>query len=435
MAVHRAQHLVRRGAATYLRTLREATPNAKHYLAAVTLQGVAIGLVGTLFAIYLKTAGFSEALVGDVEGALAAAAAVTCLLIPPLVAVVGYRTLLIVAALAFAASRFGQILPVSAAVLVALGLLYGIGDGIMRSVGVPFLSEHIGGRDRTLLFTVDFFLRVGSSVVGSLLGGLLPTLLVFLGVAELASYRGSLALGAGIFAFAAIPALQVHERVQHVGHPWAGYMRSVRGFRSWNRLVRFAVPDGVLSLGAGLIMPFIALYLKEHVGASVAEIGFIQGAMSVAMAAAILGAPLVARRFGPIGTVVLTEVLSLPFLVAIPLATSVAGVATLMWIRAMLMNMSWPLFNEATMDRMPAHDKPLISGWMSVAWSACWVIGSVAGGRIMEYSYTLPYFLAAAFYAGGALLTWLLLGGGRYLGPTDGHDARTGADPVLDSSA
>jgi len=29
------------------------------------------------------------------------------------------------------------------------------------------------------------------------------------------------------------------------------------------------------------------------------------------------------------------------------------------------------------------------------------VIGSVLGGRIMEYSYTLPYFIAAAFYAGG----------------------------------
>jgi predicted MFS family arabinose efflux permease len=151
------------------------------------------------------------------------------------------------------------------------------------------------------------------------------------------------------------------------------------------------------------------------------------------MAMAVLAAPLVARRFGPIGTVVLTEVLSLPFLVAIPLATSVPGVATLMWVRAMLMNMSWPMFNEATMDQLPAHDKPLISGWMSVAWSACWVIGSVLGGRIMEYSYTLPYFIAAAFYAGGAVLTWLLLGGGRYLGPQSEREAT--ADAVLDSSA
>ena len=431
--IARARHFIRRGADAYLRTLREATPNAKCYLWAVTLQGVAIGLVGTLFAIYLKSAGFSEALVGDVEGALAASAAVTCLLLPPLVAVVGYRTLLVAASVAFAVSRLAQVLPVSAAVLVALGLLYGVGDGIMRSVGVPFLSEHIGGRDRTLLFTVDFFLRVGSSVVGSLLGGLVPTLLVFLGVSEVASYQASIVLAAAIFGLAVVPALRVREQLVHVGHPWAGYMRSLKGFKSWNRLVRFAVPDGVLSLGAGLIMPFVALYLKEHVGATVAQVGFIQGAMAVAMAMAVLAAPLVARRFGPIGTVVLTEVLSLPFLVAIPLATSVAGVATLMWVRAMLMNMSWPMFNEATMDQLPAHDKPLISGWMSVAWSACWVIGSVAGGRIMEYSYTLPYFIAAAFYAGGAVLTWLLLGGGRYLGPQS--ERVPTADAVLDSSA
>jgi len=56
----------------------------------------------------------------------------------------------------------------------------------------------------------------------------------------------------------------------------------------------------VLSLGAGLIMPFVALYLKEHVGATVAQVGLIQGAMAVAMAMAVLAAPLVARRFGPI---------------------------------------------------------------------------------------------------------------------------------------
>jgi len=54
-----------------------------------------------------------------------------------------------------------------------------------------------------------------------------PTLLVFLGVSEVASYQASIVLAAAIFA-GGRPALRVRERLVHVGHPWAGYMRSLK---------------------------------------------------------------------------------------------------------------------------------------------------------------------------------------------------------------
>ena len=92
--------------------------------------------------------------------------------------VVGYRWLLVGAGIAFAASRLGQTLGVGPTVIVALGLAYGLGDGIQRSVGVAFLSENgPEGSQRTFLFTVDFAVRVVASLVGAIIGGLLPTLL------------------------------------------------------------------------------------------------------------------------------------------------------------------------------------------------------------------------------------------------------------------
>jgi len=64
---------------------RGFTSNARNYLGAAALQSAGYGVIGTAFAIYLKDRGFSEAVVGDVEGTLALSAAVVCLALPPFV--------------------------------------------------------------------------------------------------------------------------------------------------------------------------------------------------------------------------------------------------------------------------------------------------------------------------------------------------------------
>jgi len=106
--IQRARGLVRRGAAAYLRTLRDATPNARRYLVSVVMQNLAAGVLATVFALYIRGVGMSTSVVGDVEGALALAAAVVCLLLPPLVGVVGYRWMLVIAGLAFGFLGWGR---------------------------------------------------------------------------------------------------------------------------------------------------------------------------------------------------------------------------------------------------------------------------------------------------------------------------------------
>jgi predicted MFS family arabinose efflux permease len=169
----------------------------------------------------------------------------------------------------------------------------------------------------------------------------------------------------------------------------------------------------LLSLGAGLVMPFIALFLKHRLGATVTEVGVIQAVSSIAMAVAALSTPRLARRLGLAGTIVVTELASLPFLVAIPFTQSLPVAAALFWFRGMLMNMSWPIYNQLSMAGLPPSDKPLVAGWMRFGWSIAWLAGSAIGGRLMEQSYTTPYFYTAALYAMGATATFVLLRGVR----------------------
>jgi predicted MFS family arabinose efflux permease len=157
-------------------------------------------------------------------------------------------------------------------------------------------------------------------------------------------------------------------------------------------------------------MPFLSLYLKHQLGAGIGEIGVIQGVSQVAMGLAALSAPLLGRRFGLIKGTVITELLSLPFLATLPLITWLPGAAVVLWVRTALMNMSWPLINQYSMEGVPSREKPLVAGGLVFAWSGGWLLGSVAGGRLMELSYTTPYYITAGLYGLGALATWVLLG-------------------------
>jgi len=382
--------------------------NARRYLMTVSLQNAGYGVIGTVFAIQLKNRGFSESVVGDVEGALALAAAIVCLTLPPLVSSLGYRRLMIGAGLALGIARLAQAYAPSAIIVIALGLLYGLGDGAMQTLSTAFLSENTGKSGRTQLFTADFVTRTAAMVVGSLIGGVAPVLLRPL-AGEAEAYRLTIVLAGAMMVASTVFAAGIEDRHHHQGGVFAGWLASLRGFSSWGRVGRLLVPEMLISFGAGLVMPFVALFLKHHLGATVTEVGAIQAVSSIAMATAALSTPKLARRFGLAGTIVITELASLPFLISIPFAASLPVAAMLFWVRGMLMNMSWPIYNQLSMEGLPAQDKPLVAGWVRFGWSVAWLGGSALGGRLMAGSYTTPYFYTAALYAAGSVATFLLL--------------------------
>ncbi len=391
---------------SYRSALRSFPGNARRYLLTAALQNVGYGVIGTVFAIHLKDRGFSEAVVGDVEGALAFAAAAICLLLPPLVGTLGYRRLMMVAAISLGAARAAQAFAPSALGIVGLGLLFGVGDGIMQTLSTAFMSEN-GGRRRTALFTADFIARVSAMFAGSLIGGGLPMWLrPMIGSAE--AFRVTIVVAAALMVLSAIPAAGIREP-EAATRGLRAWFTTLKGFRSWDRLRRLLVPEMLISFGAGLVMPFVAIYLKHQLGATVGQVGIIQAASSVTMAVGALATPYLARRLGLAGTVVLTELASLPFLVAIPLSSSLPVVAGLFLVRGALMNMSWPVYNQLSMEGLPAADKPLVAGWVRFGWSIAWLGGSALGGRLMQHSYTIPWLVTAVLYAMGALATYLLL--------------------------
>ncbi|HEY5505923.1 MAG TPA: MFS transporter [Coriobacteriia bacterium] len=392
----------------YGAAIRAFSRNARLFLFALGIQSFAIGILVTVFAIYVKTAGLSEAVVGDVEGSLALASAIVCLLAPPLIAVFGYRRLMVIAAVLYGVARLGQAGAPEVAVLLAFGAMYGSADGLMQAAPVAFLAENSTPFERSHLYTADLFVRVLTSMVGGLVGGIIPSLLAGL-MTEVDAFRATVAIAGLVLLASSIPLLMMREKLSHPRHAFAHYLETARGFRSWNHIGRLLVPQVLISLGAGLIIPFLSLYLKQQLHASIGQIGLIQGVSALAMGVAALASPIISRRIGLVKSIAGAEAASLPFLAAIPFITSLPVAAVVFWFRSAFMNMSWPTFNQYTMEHVPGRERGIVAGALSFGYSISWLAGSALGGRLMVYSYTIPYAIATALYAAGTLATWLML--------------------------
>jgi MFS family permease len=346
--------------------------------------------------------------VGDTEGARALAAAVVCLIAAPLIAVLGYRRLMVVAAVLLGVARLGQAGMPQVAVLMAFGAMYGCGDGMFASSAVAFLAENSTPVERSHLFTADLFVNVAGSMIGGLLGGFLPT---WIGAAasEADALRLTVLIAGLLILASSLPLMMMREKLARPGHAFRHYLDTLKGFRSWGHVGRLVVPQLLIPAGAGLIIPFLSLYLKQQLGASIGQVGLIQGLAQLSMGLAALGAPYFAKRFGLVKTTVMAEAASLPFLAAIPFITSLPVAAVVFWLRAAFMNMSWPAWNQYTMEHVPGRERSIVAGILAFAWSVSWLAGSALGGRLMAYSYTVPYMITTALYAAGTLSTWLLL--------------------------
>ena len=404
----RSKRAMRAMVSEYADAIRAFSRSARLFLAALGIQSFGIGILVTVFSIYVKTAGLSEAVVGDVEGSLALAAAAVCLLAPPLIAVFGYRRLMVGAAVLYGVARLGQAGAPEVGLLLAFGAMYGSGDGIMQAAPVSFLAEISTPFERSHLYTADLFVRVACSMVGGLAGGLLPYL--FSGaLTDVDAYRATVAIAGLLLMSSSVPLLMIREKLAHPRHAFARYLETARTFRSWGHVGRLLVPQVLISLGAGLIIPFLSLYLKQQLGATIGEVGFIQGMSALAMGIAALAAPMLGRRFGYVKATVFAEAASLPFLAAIPFVTNLPLAAVVFWFRSAFMNMSWPTWSQYTMEHVPGRERPIVAGTVSFGYSVSFLIGCAVGGRLMEHSYTLPYAIATGLYAAGALATWLML--------------------------
>ena len=119
----------------------------------------------------------------------------------------------------------------------------------------------------------------------------------------------------GVFSAASVIPLLFLNRNRMVGEARSVFAPVKYAMEKPKLLGKLVIPMLITSIGAGLIMPFMNVFFRVVHNQPDPAIGTLFAWGSLAMGVGLLMAPALADRFGKIQVVVVSQALSVPFLV------------------------------------------------------------------------------------------------------------------------
>lgn len=378
--------------------------NARLYLLGSVLLSASQSAFQLLRNLYLKEAGFDEAFIGHSLSAASFGALVGAL--PTALLIARYRTrpLMVLSSIGAAASFVAMASFLSGAGIIVSSVASGLMLTVIQVTSAPFLAANSKPAERTLLLSVNFAVRTGGGVLGSVMGGYLFRLVGALGHDPMTSYRWAMILGTAFAVLAVGPFAIVDERPPEP----AENALSLAVLRARKRLyARLVIPSIPLGLGAGLTIPFLNLYFRNVFHQNGEHIGWYFALVQLTMTVGVLLGPRLARRSGLVKTIVVSELASVPFMLVLAYTSSLELAVVAFLARGALMNMAQPLTTALTMDAVPASERALVNAIITVVNLGCWMLTASIGGVLIEaHGFVPPLWTSAVLYVVSAALYW-----------------------------
>jgi MFS family permease len=377
--------------------LRRFSRNARLFLTYALLSGLGTGIWNVLFNLYLLRAGFDLAFIGLfwlVEMFFHGLIAFPAGLIGDKV---GRRTAFVIATGVNIVARGTLLFVGDPAYLLVFAALAGIGEGFHGVAGAPFMMENSEAEERPLLFSLDSSFSMLSNVVGSITGGLLPlTLVGLLGVPPLDPTATRMALVISLpLTFASLaPLVFMRERPVALVENFRDLF-ALRNVEHHAILGRLALCTLLIGIAFGLSTRYFNVFFAEARHATDDQIGLIFAMGSMAGAGAVLIAPALTARFGRIRTIVLTQALSVPFLLLIVVLGPLPLVATAYLIRTAIYAVSMPLRSQLSMELVTSRERATTAGLNHMAFDLGGAAGAGAAGALLLGGGFIPAFAVA----------------------------------------
>ena len=423
----------------YLRQLGRFQRNARLYLISNALSGVTVGIFLVLYNLYLVALGYSPDFIGVLLFVATIGAGIA--IFPAGICVDRFsgKSILIWSSVLIGIAGIGQILFRQPLSLLISGFIAGVGAAFQLVVNAPFLTINSTPEERPHLFSINIVLGLATIVVGKILGGVLP--IWFRGTAwlmaplppwltlalasqpEARAYQFALLLAGIIAGPSFIPLFFMSNEHPHEARP-TGQVDTPQTIKAqvaqrqelplrFSERLRYVrkIPLGVIvaspiflltlvqifiGLGAGLFVPYTNLFFVQHLGASSALFGLIDGSTTTLTALMTLVAPFLAARIGRVNSIVLTELASIPLLVGLGLTTSLPLVALCYLLRQPLMDMSMGVLQVFSMEAAPQRYRGLANSSYQAGFQVANAITASLGGFIIVLFGYPPLFIGAA---------------------------------------
>jgi len=403
----------------YSHKVRHFGVNAKLYLVYSFANGFSMGILRLLFNFYVLSLGYDAGTLGLLVA------------LPPIIITfaaipagmlgqrIGYRATLMLGAALMGVSIFGISISTGVIALVGFSVLRGLSRTLAQVSSAPFMSENSGREERTHLFSVQAAARTVCSFLGFLLAGVLPTMIAWLlsvGAEDPTAYRGALWVSAAIFGLSVLPLLRMSRPPAKPADAARPRLREM--LHPPGQLLRLFTPQAILGFGAGMLVPFLNVYLRTTFDLSDGYVGLLFALQSLMIAVATLIGPVLAERLSRIRAVLLVQLLSIPFFI-------VLGYVPVLWLasaaflaRASLMNAANPLYNAFAMDAVPEEKRPGASAVMQISWQGTRGLSALVSGQIQQTAgFSALFPITIGCYLAGSALIWTFFG--KKKGPCD----------------
>lgn len=389
--------------------LRAFRPNARLYLINVVITGAAMGVFRLLFNFYVLSLGFNEELLGNLVTTSSMTALIVVLPMGYLADLLGRKASLLVSGAFTVLTVVSMVLWPTKEVLLAMNVLSGIAQSLAGVTMSPFLMENSGEKERTYLFSFGNGLQMVSASLGNWIGGYLPAWVGSLqGVDALSTqaYGGSLLVVAIASAFGLLPLafLRTPRLLRSERSVFAPIAYATRHPRLLSKLI---LPMLITSIGAGLIMPFMNVFFRTVHHQPDPVIGALFAWGSLAMGLGLLIAPPLAERIGKIQLVVITQGLSIPFLILLGFAPWFWLSTVAYYIRVALMNMSGPVYQTYVMEHVEPSARATVASLVSMSWNFGWAFSpTISGWLQVRYGFGPPFLGTIILYTISVVLYW-----------------------------
>ena len=178
---------------------------------------------------------------------------------------------------------------------------------------------------------------------------------------------------------------------------------------------RLLLPGFLISLGAGQVIPFLNVFIQGRFHLPLASLNALFAITGLGTLVATLIQPALARRWGKIGSVVLVQATSIPFIVVLGFSPIFWTVAVAMAVRNSLMNAGNPIFGAFAMERVRPEERATFSAASSLLWALGWVIAGPWYSLLQatlgfNAGYTVNFVTIIALYTVGTALYWAWFG-------------------------
>lgn len=377
--------------------------NIKLFLTINLIASFAMGIFNMFVGIYLKEIGYKEQFVGSVLSINTFSIAIGSIFSAYLIERIGRKKSF---NLGFICIAIGSIFIVffnNSNLILIMAIINGFGMSIKTTAEGMYILENTSEEERVSVFSTNFIMSNIGMMGASFLGGVMSSYLdnYFIS-SESIKYIFIITSILAILALIPIFFMKEPEYEKH-----RNLKECLKGYASIlnKKIVSFMVYQFLIGIGAGIIVPFFSVYLKYSMDIGDNIVGTI---LSISQFGCIIGGmiiPFMSNKFGKVKSVIICQLLSIPFLLSIAFPQGIFIITIAFFMRNGLMNMAMPLIQNLSMEIVHESERTNMSSLIALSSNISRAIGIAIGGFLMEtISYTIPYYFTVAFYLVAVIL-------------------------------